>query len=786
MRRFCVLALLLAVAPAWGVIIRLTSLDDLFKESTFIAEAEVEALDPDRPSVTLKVGAALKGKALFAKMPVLIKGDAGAIKRKEAPQLVERLAVKLPVVVSVSKRDEEYLALGYTNGTWFALSGQAVDGEVRWVFDHLEPYLHRTYRGTTAELIALIKDVQAGKKKFPPPDAKGKPGLGPKAPRGALEREEGGFRRGVILAPFVAGPLAVLAMLFPAFFAGWERWLALIGTVCTAATVLTLHWLFAEALAGSFLATPGAIWLQVTVVHLLGLAWAWSRHQQRVATAQAPLLPSLAEVLILAVFSVAGVAGLALARDVWKADLYSRDWWPVTAYVAGLAAAAVYAGYVTVRGPRLIPASSGESVVLLGLVGTSLWLGLLLVPRGSGVGELSGGQSGEADVRLAWTFKLPARGAVLASPLVHGGRVYVSAAHDDAFRPFGAVYCLEQTTGKLLWTFNAGKKMKQGYSSPVIAGGALYLGEGLHQDLGCKLYALDPEKGTLRGEVETESHTEATPVVTSDAIYVGSGDDGLHRVNRATLKKEWNFPAHHIDSRVTVIGDAVFGGCGEGDVFKETAVFRLDAKTGKPVWRVATEMPVWSEVAVSGGKVFAGLGHGRAADKPPAKPGGVLLCLDAERGKEAWRVKLDDGIFAPVTLDRRRVFVGTRAATFYCLSRADGRTLWSRTLGDPRSDAIIAGPVFDRPEGSEEQAERVYVLSVEGSMAALAPATGALAWSRYLGDGSTPVEVVASPGLDVSRDGDGKLVRRLYVGLTLLSAARAGEVRCYEDRTGVE
>src|SRR5205085_2105152 len=159
-------------------------------------------------------------------------------------------------------------------------------GEWRWSFDHLEPYLQRTYKGTTADLL----DIVSGKKKAPKPDAKGKPGIGPKA-KSALDREPP--LRGVIPAVFVGGPLALLALLFPAVFAGWERWLVLLTTLGTSATVLFVHFWFAESIGPTWLGSNVAVWTQVTLIHLLGLAWAWSRHQQRVQSGQAPLLPGI-------------------------------------------------------------------------------------------------------------------------------------------------------------------------------------------------------------------------------------------------------------------------------------------------------------------------------------------------------------------------------------------------------------------------------------------------------------------------------------------------------------
>src|SRR5262245_7043432 len=93
------LCLLGCAGRAHAVITSLKDLSDILGDSTAVLTARVELLDASRPAMVLRVEKALKGKAPFARLPVLIKGDADSIKRKEAPQLLRRLAAKLPLVL---------------------------------------------------------------------------------------------------------------------------------------------------------------------------------------------------------------------------------------------------------------------------------------------------------------------------------------------------------------------------------------------------------------------------------------------------------------------------------------------------------------------------------------------------------------------------------------------------------------------------------------------------------------------------------------------------------------
>src|SRR5262249_18852245 len=94
--------------------------------------------------------------------------------------LLKRLAADLPLVVFASKREKQYTAFAYTNGTWFQILGRlGEDIAVRWSFTHCEPYLRRTFKRTPAQLEKAGLDGLSSREEPPAPDAKEPPGLGP-------------------------------------------------------------------------------------------------------------------------------------------------------------------------------------------------------------------------------------------------------------------------------------------------------------------------------------------------------------------------------------------------------------------------------------------------------------------------------------------------------------------------------------------------------------------------------------------------------------------------------
>jgi outer membrane protein assembly factor BamB len=845
---------LLQGAPAHALIIRLTPLSDFLDDSDYIFVARAQAVDPGRPSMVLKVEKQFKGKAPFAGLAILLKGDNIATKNKEVPQLLKRVAPNLPLVVFVTHRDKELLAFCYTNGTWFGVGGVEADGAVRWRLRHCEPYLRRTFKGTTAQMEQTVVGMLAGKRKSPPIDKKEKPGLGPELPAAKKgTRAPGGVgwvessrptterhRRlvgledpthptadearppalGVIAAPPIAALLAMLAMLFPTVFGGWKRWLVLLTVLATNGTLYGLHYWFATSLVESWWGTPAALWTVMTLIVVLGSAWAWQRHLARVQADEAPPAPGKIEVVVLVLLSIGGLTALVVCH-LLKVNLLTPDWLPLLAFCIAIWAGALYVlwawlraprpalapappppptgeGLVAglrppslvterrpasaMRGPRSAPALATEVVVLTALVLACTALGAALpVSRGGGLdqgAEVADRRDEDREVvsapRLLWTFRLPEKGSIVAAPLVAGDRIIVAAAHDNVFRPYGTVYCLKRDTGEVVWKFNDGKRMKQIASSPCLADGKVYLGEGFHQDSNCRVFCLDVATGEKVWTFPTGSHTESSPVVVDGRVYFGAGDDGMYCVEAATGKKIWQFKGFHIDASPVVAAGRVYAGSGVGDTYKQTFLFCLDAANGKPIWRYASDLPVWGESVVVGDRVYFGTGNGRLNEDGDV-PAGAVVCLRASDGEKVWAKKLPNAVLGRVSVDGRHVYFGCRDQHFYCFHRDNGAMAWKRRVG---SSVVTAAPLAR----SGETTTSVYVTASGGQLFCLGPNTSKIYWALDVG-GKTSVqpELISSPALEVMAGKDGE-VRRLYVGMTLLGTARTGQLRCYEDR----
>ena len=773
--------------PAQAVITRKLPLNEVVEGSEFILTVKVEAVDPDRPGLVLVVDEHLKGKFPINKLAVNLKGDDEAAKAKQTPDLLKRVAPKLPIVLFASLRDSKYVAFAYTNGTWFQMTGVKDDDSdnVRWSFTHLEPYLRRTYKGTTAELQKALGDYLNDKKALPDTDPKEKPGLGPevepekkdkpedkKSSRGAVAR---GPVFGVIPAVLIGGPLAMLAMLFPSVFGGWKRWLTLLSVGCTNSTLYTAQYFFSNELVVSrwpLLGTTYALWFGMTMVTLAGMVWAFLRHFGRVMEGEAPFAPSRMELLVLGIVSVIGI-GVLVYPTLYHQSLYSPQWMPMLPYCAGAWGAFFYVLYAYGI-HRRAPALATEAVMLTIMAFATTGLATSVTSRQVSDGTAHSLQeTGVTPPKFLWRFIAPAKGALASTPLVVGDRVYVGIAHDDVFTPYGTLYCLDRATGNEVWHFDNKKKMKQIFSTPCVVEDKIYIGEGFHQDSGCKLYCLNAASGERIWDFQTESHTESSPYVVNGKLYCGAGDDGLYCLDAVTGKKLWNFPGYHIDASPVVVGKRLYVGSVVGDIQTKTAIMCLDADTGEKKWLIDTPLPVPGSPTVVGDLVYFGVGNGRM-NESDEKPAGQLLCVHAADGTEAWSFKTVDGILCRPAVDGHHVYFGARDHHVYSLNSKNGRLCWERDLGGPVVTESALMPCV-----CGESTAQIIAVASQGRLAIHDAATGHSVWSHdFAEEFHCEIECFSSAVLEAAKPGDA--TRRFYVGMTHNSTGRTAMLYCYE------
>jgi len=790
-----------------------TPLKTIERDSTIILVGKVEKYFADKPAMLVSLTEEIKGKAPFSKLPINCKVDAPkTAKENQIPELLKRFGPDLDVVFFIKPRGKLYLAFAFTNGTWFQMNGtQTESDKAVFTLVSAEPYFRKTFKGSTDELVKILKSHADGKGMLPELDSKVEPGFGPEyAPKKTGLRfptTGGGSLFAVIPTVGIGAPLMILALLFPTVFGGvfvlFRQWLAFITVISINSTLMILHmWLGMAYLRGTWWANPDALWYAMTLVAFACTLWAWRRQLDLLASGE-PDVSTKTELLVLTLVTAcclaAAVATYVIAHPGWR----DATWAITLVMSAGITAGLLYRLFNALKGQSLFaaPPITTEGVIVgVMLVGHLAYLPLLMTNAAVDGTTTVNEQAADTTAKISapikrWEHSLKEAGFYCSSPLVHGDMLYAAASHAGGFG-VGTMVCVDRNTGVQKWEFIDDGTFKQIISSPCIDNGKLYFGEGFHDDPKCKVYCLDAATGKKLWHHETNGQTESSPAVADGKVYIGAGNEGVLCLDAANGKVLWTFPGEDYKGRLlrfgagmTVVGDRLY--CGTGvdrnqTMDKgETAVFCIDRNTGKLHWKTPSPYPIWSTPVVKDGHVFIGTGNGDVFEDaiPPDVPGGALLCLDAKTGKETWQYKVQNGIIESPAVDAHRVYFGCRDMHMHCIGR-DGKPRWERQI-DP--SPIIATPVLDS-DPVYERTLSVFVASIAGKVCCLNPATGEIVWSYDLAE-QRPY-IASSPQLVVTRNANGYR-RQLYLGCGLGGGLRditnhRAVLLCLEDQVNVK
>jgi outer membrane protein assembly factor BamB len=162
--------------------------------------------------------------------------------------------------------------------------------------------------------------------------------------------------------------------------------------------------------------------------------------------------------------------------------------------------------------------------------------------------------------------------------------------------------------------------------------------------------------------------------------------------------------------------EKVFFGTENGDVYA------LDAKTGETVWQQQVKGEVLAEPAIDAGIVAFNTGAG------------TLFALDAETGEQRWTYESEvpplslRGVAAPVA-DSGGIITGTATGRLAVVIADTGQVAWEQTIGKP-TGATELQRIIDIDGKPLVLAGIAYVISYDGTLAAVEIRSGRVVWSR--------------------------------------------------------
>jgi outer membrane protein assembly factor BamB len=344
----------------------------------------------------------------------------------------------------------------------------------------------------------------------------------------------------------------------------------------------------------------------------------------------------------------------------------------------------------------------------------------------TGQGLYSGHLPTEWGTGLNVTWKQPIPGNGWSSPVVSGGRVYLTTAvpadagsgKDQSLQAL----CLDAATGKVLWQK-----------------------EVFHQD-GAKA-------APIHGK---NSHASPTPLITGDQLFVHFGHAGTACLDTPTGNVLWQntslrYQPVHGNGGSPVIADSalIFSVDGADQRF----VVSLDCGTGKVRWKTDRDAPVGKKFSFGTPLLITVNGQ-----KQVISPGSnVVSAYDPPTGKEVWRVRYTGYSVIPRPVyGHGLLFLSTGFDTPVLLAvRPDGsgdvtdtHVAWRMRKNAPLTPSpLLVG-------------DELYTLSDAGVLSCLDARTGRVHYQQRLGGTYSASPLFADGKIYVqSEDGVGTVVR---------------------------
>lgn len=355
-------------------------------------------------------------------------------------------------------------------------------------------------------------------------------------------------------------------------------------------------------------------------------------------------------------------------------------------------------------------------------------------PGGQGTGLATGlPVEWSPSKNIAWRQPVP--GAGWSSPVVSGGRVYLTSAIAGENEPAGLfLLCHESSTGRLLWRteiFSAAESPAQPAHDRSLP-------------------------------------ASPTPLVEGDRIYVYFGHHGAAAVD-PTGRIVWRNSRLRFDpvppngGSPILVGDLLVY---VADCATAPSVTALDKRTGQIRWRTARAIP--GQLKFSFTTPLVVTAGGRAQLVVPGS--GRVTALDPDDGRELWRVNYhDDHSLAPRPVYAHGlVFVAAGYLRAELLAiRPDGagdvtdtHVAWRLTKGAPITPAMVAA------------GDHLYAVNDAGVATCWDAKTGEIRWQERLEGNYAAAPVVA----------DGKVYFLSETGVGTVVAARPEFARLATNR----
>ena len=238
--------------------------------------------------------------------------------------------------------------------------------------------------------------------------------------------------------------------------------------------------------------------------------------------------------------------------------------------------------------------------------------------------------------------------------------------------------------GNSVWVI---KKHQPIFTTPLVSGDTLLIGEGLHTADVSGFTAFSLSQGKALWDRKFASHIESYPAIDVDnhRLWMGAGSMGLWALDMRDGRKLWWAKIGHIDIAPLYADGRLYVAAKLSEESDGSAFFEIDPDNGDVLWSVPLDgNPMGKIMNLGGGKFLVSTAIGQVGLNKDTDAG-WLAGIDINHSKKLrWVTKvatmgLPEG---QLSIDKTRAYYALKNGSMICVDAQAGTQIWSGSFGD--------------------------------------------------------------------------------------------------------
>ncbi len=345
---------------------------------------------------------------------------------------------------------------------------------------------------------------------------------------------------------------------------------------------------------------------------------------------------------------------------------------------------------------------------------------LRTAPSYAGVLQGKGWNTGRMD--MLWSVSSPDE--ILGNPVIVNNLILYGTFA-------GTLEARSLQDGHLVWVV---KKHQPIFTTPIVDGDTLFIGEGLHTANVSGFTAFSLSQGKAIWERKFPSHIESHAAIDAEnnRLWLGAGSVGLWALDTRNGRKLWWAKIGHIDIAPLYERGHLYAAAKLDEDEDGAAFFEIDPDSGDVVWSVPLNgNPMGKIMSLGDGKFVVSTAIGQVGLNKDTDAGWVYGIDTNHSKKVSWSINLATmGLpEGQISGDKIRAYFALKDGTMIGIDTSTGKQKWSVSLGEEfKTDVTLFEETGQTP--------RVIGLTADGIVHIVDAMTGKEMQTINIGKGS--------------------------------------------------